>query len=88
MKGLLSIIITILFISCQKKQEKVMTSENLAKGGLFIIGGGSRPSEMIDRLIDLSNLDEGYGFILPMASADDSAYYYANKQFSEKGLPD
>jgi cyanophycinase len=43
---------------------------------------------MIDRLIELSNLDEGYGFILPMASADDSAYYYANKQFSEKGLPD
>lgn len=61
---------------------------NAAKGGLFIIGGGSRPSEMIDKLIDLSNLKEGYGYILPMASSDDSAYYYANKQFIEKGLND
>jgi len=76
------------FFSCQPKQEKGVTAENSPKGGLFIIGGGSRPSEMIDKLIELSGLKEGYGYVLPMASVDDSAYYYANKQFAEKGIAD
>lgn len=62
--------------------------QNQSLGGLFIIGGGSRPSAMIDTLIEISKIKEGYGYILPMASADDSAYYYANKQFLEKGLID
>ncbi|SMG30219.1 cyanophycinase [Marivirga sericea] len=83
----LFIIISTIF-SCQTKQGKESSIENLPEGGLFVIGGGSRPSEMIDKLIELANLKEGYGYILPMASADDSAYYYANKQFAEKGLAD
>lgn len=89
MRKLLFVIILSSLISCQSRQEKEGSLEDLSpKGGLFIIGGGSRPSAMIDQLIDLSNIKEGYGYILPMASADDSAYYYANKQFSEKGLAD
>jgi len=77
-----------LFFSCEQKREREVPTEKFPKGGLFIIGGGSRPSAMIDKLIELSNIKESYGYILPMASADDSAYYYANKQFSEKGVSD
>jgi cyanophycinase len=88
MKRLLFIIIAFFSISCQTGQQNEIADKQSPKGGLFIIGGGSRPSEMIDQLIKLSDLKNGYGYVLPMASADDSAYYYANKQFSEKGLTD
>ena len=58
------------------------------KGSLFIIGGGSRPPEMVKRIIQESGIDKkGYGIILPMASSEqDSAVYYAKKQFSEAGI--
>lgn len=57
-------------------------------GSLFIIGGGSRPTSMVERIIKESQIDEGgYAIILPMASAEpDSSFYYANKQFAELGL--
>jgi len=87
MKRLLFIIITLTIISCHPQQGQETTIGVSPKGGLFIIGGGSRPSAMIDKLIELSSIKEGFGYILPMASADDSAYFYANKQFAEKGLP-
>lgn len=58
------------------------------KGSLFIIGGGSRPQEMVKRIIEESGIDDkGYGIILPMASSEqDSAIYYAKKQFAEVGI--
>lgn len=58
------------------------------KGKLFIIGGGSRPSSMVDRIIKESHLDKGgYGIILPMSSAEpDSAVYYAKNQFTKLGI--
>lgn len=58
------------------------------KGSLFIIGGGSRPPEMVKRIIEESGIDnKGYGIILPMASSEqDSAIYYAKKQFAEVGI--
>ena len=57
-------------------------------GTLFIIGGGSRPTSMVERIIKESQIDEGgYAIILPMASAEpDSSFYYAEKQFAELGL--
>lgn len=59
-----------------------------AKGKLVIIGGGSRPSAMVDRIIKESGIDKsGYAIILPMSSAEpDSAIYYSGKQFIEKGI--
>lgn len=59
-----------------------------SKGKLFIIGGGSRPDAMVDRIIKEAGLQQGgYGIILPMSSEDpDSAVYYANQQFIKKGI--
>ena len=59
-----------------------------SKGKLFIIGGGSRPSSMVDRIIKESGLDKGgYGIVLPMSSAEpDSAVYYAKGQYTKLGI--
>ena len=61
------------------------SQENNSEGKLFIIGGGSRPTSMVERIISESGLDKGgYGIILPMSSAEpDSAVYYAKRQFSK-----
>jgi cyanophycinase len=58
------------------------------KGKLFIIGGGSRPSAMVDRMVKESGIDkEGYGIILPMSSSEpDSSAYYATRQFYKLGV--
>lgn len=68
----------------------VISAENnrAAKGKLFIIGGGSRPDTMIERLIGESGLrDGGYVFILPMASEEaDSAIIWSGGQFLKKGV--
>lgn len=57
------------------------------KGKLFIIGGGSRPDAMVDRILSESGVREGgYGIILPMSSSYDSAAIWANEQFVEKGI--
>ncbi len=57
-------------------------------GKLVIIGGGSRPEAMVQRIIKEAQLDKsGYGIILPMSSVEpDSAVYYAKQQFVEAGL--
>ncbi|MBE0653900.1 MAG: cyanophycinase [Bacteroidales bacterium] len=61
---------------------------NIPKGSLFIIGGGSRPGEMVQDMIRLSGTDTaGYIAILPMASTEpDTSFYYASRQFREQGI--
>ncbi|MUP40989.1 cyanophycinase [Gramella aestuarii] len=68
--------------------EATTASKNLNEGKLFIIGGGKRPPELVQKLIDVSDLKESnYIVILPMASAEpDSAVYYAAQQFTELGI--
>lgn len=58
------------------------------KGTLFIIGGGSRPAEMVKRIAKESGLDKGgYAVILPMSSIEpDTSILYTTKSFSEIGL--
>ena len=70
------------------QSDVIFSQETENKGKLFIIGGGSRPSSMVDRIITESGLDNGgYGIILPMSSAEpDSAVYYSRAQFYEKGI--
>jgi len=61
--------------------------ENDEKGSLFIIGGGSRPMEMMQRIATESGIDKGgYAVILPMSSEEpDSAIYYTGRSFSKAG---
>ncbi len=58
------------------------------KGSLFIIGGGSRPEAMINRMIDEANLrNSGYAAILPMSSSvPDSAIIWSSEQFNRNGI--
>lgn len=58
------------------------------KGKLFIIGGGNRPPQMIERLVEEANLKpQDYVVIVPFASSEpDSAVFYARKQFEEYKL--
>jgi cyanophycinase len=60
------------------------------KGKLVIIGGGSRGSELIQRIADESGLvGGGYGYILPMASEEpDSSAWYAAQSFESAGVAD
>nr|WP_223270793.1 cyanophycinase [Subsaximicrobium wynnwilliamsii] len=69
-------------------QFSACAQESDAQGKLVIIGGGSRPAAMIDRIIKESGIDkEGYGIILPMSSVEpDSAVYYAKMQFTKVGI--
>jgi cyanophycinase len=73
----------VLFLSALISEGQKMTTP----GKLFIIGGGSRPPEMVQRIIDESGIRKGgYGIILPMSSASDSAVYWAALQFREVGI--
>jgi cyanophycinase len=59
-----------------------------AQGKLIIIGGGSRPDALVERIIQEAGLRSGgYVAILPMSSADpDSSVYYAKQQFLKKQI--
>jgi cyanophycinase len=58
------------------------------KGKLIIIGGGSRPDALVERMINEAGLRQGgYIVFLPMSSADpDSSVYYAKQQFLKKDI--
>lgn len=57
------------------------------KGTLVIIGGGERPPSIVDRMIQESGLRTGgFGVVLPMSSASDSAVYYAAEPFRKAGI--
>jgi cyanophycinase len=66
----------------------IISCGNEKKGGkLFIIGGGSVTSAMIDKMIRESNIDQGgYGVILPMSSEEpDSAILEFTTLFAGRG---
>lgn len=59
-------------------------------GQLFIIGGGSRPPAMIDRMVAAAGVrDGGYAVILPMASSEpDAAADAIEEQLAGSGASD
>ncbi len=65
-----------------------VSAQRQPKGKLFIIGGGSRPDAMIERMIRESGLRAGgFAVVLPMSSEEpDSAVYYGRRQFLEQGI--
>lgn len=87
-KLILSASLLFLVMSCQTRNTLQTEPQVQIKGKLFIIGGGKRPVNMIDRLIAEAGVrDSGYVLILPLASGEvDSAIYYSSKQFSEQGI--
>ncbi|WP_224485482.1 cyanophycinase [Robertkochia aurantiaca] len=97
LKCLLTTLILLSFISCQKNtHEKAHESDSQnpvasvkPKGSLFIIGGGKRPPELVREMISLSSMESAnhYAVILPMSSAEpDSAIWYGRKQFTDLGI--
>ena len=82
----LSIVLAVL-TACQPGPDRAV-EEGHPEGSLFIIGGGSRPPEMVERMIDEAGIwDEGYVAILPMSSSvPDSAIIWASEQFLAQGI--
>lgn len=80
------IVIAFLFVSCFV--QCTVDNQPSPNGKLIIIGGGSRPDALVERIIQESGLKTGgYCVILPMSSEDpDSSVYYASQQFLEKGI--
>lgn len=82
------IILACVFLGVVLQCNTLNAQNTNTKGKLFIIGGGSRPSAMVDRIIKESGIDKsGYGIVLPMSSIEpDSAIYYTRRQFVDKGI--
>jgi cyanophycinase len=78
LKPILFVLILTSVLSCKTKSKE---------GKLFIIGGGSVTSAMIDKMIKESNLDKGgYAVILPMSSEEpDSAVLDFTTLFAGRG---
>lgn len=82
------IILLAAITGCQTQGEKsIQQPANDAEGKLYIIGGGKRPAEMVQEIIDLSGIgQEGYAIILPMSSIEpDTSFFYAKRQFTKLG---
>lgn len=82
--SILTIILIVFSLAyCIQKQDKEKSS-----GKLFIIGGGDRSDAMMNKLVDLAGLrEEGYIYILPMASSvPDSSILWAKEDFNITGI--
>jgi len=82
-------VILFFFHSCHPQNDGAIAGgKDSAKGSLFIIGGGSRPDSMVQKMITGSGVDKkGYVVILPMSSElSDSAIVWSSEQFWENGL--
>lgn len=89
MKSFLFIIASVFFLSsCNPFTNSADEQTTEIKGSLFIIGGGSRPDHLVNRMIDEAGLrDGGYVVILPMSSSvPDSAIIWASEQFLKNGI--
>jgi cyanophycinase len=77
--------IVVLLNSCFGPQPEPV---DYPEGKLFIIGGGSRPQEMMNEMVKLSiSKDSDYALVLPQSSSEpDTSFYYVNLQFVEAGL--
>jgi cyanophycinase len=86
MKHLLfTLLLALPFSACHQNPQAV---DDDNQGSLFIIGGGSRPVPMMQRMIEEAGLDlDGYVVILPMASSEpDTSVFYISKQLRELGI--
>jgi cyanophycinase len=82
------IAIAFLLFSCrgenapEPKIQHYVTDE--PKGKLFIIGGGSRPMEMMEELVQMTMSEDGYALVMTQSSSEpDTSFFYVAKQFME-----
>ncbi|MCZ4408751.1 cyanophycinase [Cryomorphaceae bacterium 1068] len=88
MRALGIIAIVLLLFSCQGENTvEPIPKENVSagpKGKLFIIGGGSRPMEMMEELVNMSVSDNGYILVMSQSSIEpDTSFYYVALQLKE-----
>ncbi|HET8864720.1 MAG TPA: cyanophycinase [Gracilimonas sp.] len=77
------ILLLILISGCEPVQQQ---SE---KGALMIIGGGSRPDVIIERILEESDLSDpnAFGLVLTMSGFDpDTSGFYGEKPFRDNGF--
>lgn len=87
MKKLFYLLITAFFCITSCTPEPALNDSD-GSGKLFIIGGGKRPTHLLERMVEEACLREsGYAIILPMASEEpDTAVYYGIKQLKDIGV--
>ena len=80
--SILCVSVMLVLIACQP------AGKNQTKGKLFIIGGGKKPKELVERMMNESGLHNGgYAVILPMSSEEpDSSVFYASKMFTDNNI--
>jgi len=88
MRMLGAIAIAFLLFSCRGENTADPVAEKnvstAAKGKLFIIGGGSRPMDMMKELVRISMSDEGYALVMAQSSIEpDTSFFYVNEQLVE-----
>ncbi len=81
----LLLLLAVLIASCGQNDT---SRDKSIEGKLFIIGGGSRPEILLNRMIEEAGLwEKGYAIVLPMASEEpDTAIYYGKKQLIDLGM--
>src|SRR6056297_1273259 len=90
MKRTLTILLLITstgLIACGSNGNQQPTIET--EGSLLIIGGGSRPDVILDRIITETELEspENYALVLTMSGFNpDTSGFYGERQFREKGV--
>ncbi len=88
MRILGAIAIAFLLFSCQGENTVEPVADEIVsagpKGKLFIIGGGSRPMEMMEKLVRMSISDDGYALVMAQSSIEpDTSFFYVEKQLVE-----
>ena len=85
---ILLLVVCVTVFSCQPPVDKPIHTANSNKGKLYIIGGGKRPVDMVQEMVELSGVDTaGYIAVLPMSSSEpDTAFYYSKRQFTRVGI--
>lgn len=86
--GRIYILALVVFCACSAEQAERATKTpdpNMAKGTLFIIGGGARPDEMMQEMMRLADLNgSDYGLVFTQTSSEpDTSYFYLTKQLKQ-----
>lgn len=87
MKGIYIFALVVLSACSAEPAERALETPdpNVAKGTLFIIGGGARPDAVMQEMMRLADLnDTDYGLVFTQTSSEpDTSYFYLVKQLRQ-----